>query len=123
MIRKSSRGQNSYSLSVRASGGAAKHFKVEKAGGVWKLAQKNSDGRTFSSIPDLVAYYVANGASGVRLGRPVPKQGGGMGGSFVPPGGARTCWDGGCSGMPMAPDDRFCGGCGKQVHEITKWAP
>lgn len=119
MIRKSSRGQNSYSLSVRAAGGAAKHFKVEKDGNVWKLAQKNSDGQTFGSINELVDYYVANGASGVRLGRPVPQ----AGASFLPAQGGRACWDGGCSGMPMAPDDRFCGGCGKQVHEITKWAP
>lgn len=125
MIRKSSRGQNSFSLSVRAAGGAAKHFKVEKAGAVWKLAQKNSDGQTFSSISDLVNFYLVNTASGVRLGRPVPKPGAPDtgGSSFMPAPGGRACWDGGCSGMPMAPDDRFCGGCGKQVHEIMKWAP
>ena len=71
-----------------------------------------------------------NTASGVRMGRPCPGGPGGAaagGSSFLPgggaPAGARHCWDGGCTGMPMAPDDRFCGGCGKQVHEITKWAP
>ena len=127
MVRKSSRGQNSYSLSIRASGGAPKHFKVEKTGSMWKLAQKNSDGLTFIGIPELVMHYQVNTASGVQMVKPCA--GGPGGGSFLPSGGApaaagvRQCWDGGCTGMPMAADDRFCGGCGKQVHEITKWGP
>jgi len=131
MIRKSSRGQNSYSLSVRASGGAVKHFKIEKQPtGRWRLAQKNSDGREFGSIAELVEHYMAYGASGIRLARAVPKPGPAVataappaGGSFLPPSGQRMCWDSGCTGMPIAADDRFCGGCGKPTEQILKWAP
>eukprot|EP00036_Acanthoecidae_sp_10tr_P011863 CAMPEP_0182928352 /NCGR_PEP_ID=MMETSP0105_2-20130417/15542_1 /TAXON_ID=81532 ORGANISM="Acanthoeca-like sp., Strain 10tr" /NCGR_SAMPLE_ID=MMETSP0105_2 /ASSEMBLY_ACC=CAM_ASM_000205 /LENGTH=404 /DNA_ID=CAMNT_0025066353 /DNA_START=22 /DNA_END=1236 /DNA_ORIENTATION=- len=125
MIRKSSRGQNSYSLSVRATGGSPKHFKVEMSGGKWRLAQKNSDGQTFPSIADLVAYYVVSTAAGTALVQPVFKanNAGGATSFLPPPTGGRQCWDAGCTGMPMAPDDRFCGGCGKKASDILKWAP
>lgn len=113
MIRKSTRGQDSYSLSVRGPNGI-KHFKVEKQGTQWVLAQKRPDGKTFVYIPELVAYYALYTAAGTVLTRaspnasftppqpaaPAPAMGGGGGG------GVRTC-----CGMTLQAGTEYTGTC------------
>jgi hypothetical protein len=82
LVRVSSRGDNSYSLSARESmAPRVKHFKIEPVGPQWKLGLKISDGQVFPTIPQLISYYKSLGDfSGVKLAKGAPKAGGGGGG-------------------------------------------
>merc|ERR1719183_2820232 len=52
LVRVSSRGDNSYSLSARETNAPhVKHFKIESVGAQWRLGLKTSDGQVFPSIP------------------------------------------------------------------------
>jgi len=126
LVRVSTRGDDSYSLSVRETSGArVKHFKIERMGPTWKLALKVPDGMTFPNVQALVANYQSVGDfSGVKLAMPAPKKGAkppsarsarpqsarspAAGGA---PPKAKGLFCGSC-GSPYKPGERFCGSCG-----------
>ena len=50
-----------------------KHFKIERAGSMWKLSLKVPDNKMFADIMQLVAHYKSLGSfSGISLSQPAP---------------------------------------------------
>eukprot|EP00039_Didymoeca_costata_P016866 m.307650 g.307650 ORF g.307650 m.307650 type:complete len:397 (-) comp16463_c1_seq16:97-1287(-) len=121
VVRLSTRGDQSYSLSARESGRPnVKHFKIERAGAQWKLGLKQPDGKFFGSIVDLINHYKSVGEfSGVRLvhaalkpGAPAPAAARPM--AAAPPpaagaGGPKRCPK---CGTALEGNEKFCGSCG-----------